>query len=112
MSGPLYYMGWAVAAPLFVLFLWAAAFNLLVYATAAIRPWRKSGRRLPSVVPLVGGLSGAVALVLCPVRSVPRYAWLPLVLDVGCLPSLILFVVGFAVGFIRKDEAQKIWWGR
>ena len=39
-------------------------------------------------LPLVGGISGALAVLLCPLAGTNRWAWLPAVLDVGCLPFL------------------------
>ena len=42
-----------------------------------------------SMLPLLGGLFLAIALFICPLPHVRQYAWLPFVLDLGCLPLLI-----------------------
>jgi hypothetical protein len=43
----------------------------------------------PSWVPLMGGLSGVVALLLCPLAGTARWWWVPLVLDYGSLPGAL-----------------------
>lgn len=43
-----------------------------------------------SFVPIVGGVAGVAACIVLPVAGAARWAWLPLLLDVGCLPLLVL----------------------
>jgi hypothetical protein len=50
-------------------------------------------RRGVSLVPFVGGLCGAAGLLVCPARGVAYYAWVPLVVDPGCLLLLACFAV-------------------
>jgi hypothetical protein len=57
---------------------------------------RKRAERAPggvSMVPVIGGVAGALACLVAPVVGLARWAWLPLVLDVGCAPLLALTVV-------------------
>lgn len=41
-----------------------------------------------SLVLFIGGVFGAVAVLILPVANSVYWCWLPLVLDVGCLPVL------------------------
>jgi len=42
-----------------------------------------------SMIPLLGGLFLAIALLACPLHSVQAYVWVPFVIDLGCLALLI-----------------------
>ena len=77
------------------LFLVSATFNnaLLVHGFLG----RKEG---PSGIPLIGGIAGAIALLIAPVDGVARFWWVPLFADYGCLPSLI------ALGFLLWRERR------
>jgi hypothetical protein len=44
--------------------------------------WRKHS----SMIPLIGGVLFAAAMFICPIQGVRRYAWIPLVADLGCAP--------------------------
>ena len=84
---------------------WVAVVVLgaLAVALAAINAWvvarggftrRWIGR---SVAPVLGGLSGALALVLAPVGDLDERAgvvWLPLVADLGCAAFLVRSALG------------------
>lgn len=41
-----------------------------------------------SMTPLIGGFIGLLALFICPIASTHALAWLPLVLDLGCVFSM------------------------
>ena len=43
----------------------------------------------PSWVPLLGGASGLIALLLCPLPGTTRWWWVPLLVDYGCLPGAL-----------------------
>jgi hypothetical protein len=54
------------------------------------------GRKGVSLVPLVGGVSGAIAILAFPREGLGKWAWVPLVLDPGTLflvltPLLLLY---------------------
>lgn len=53
-----------------------------------------------SVVPFVGGISGCLAMLACPVGQVYRWAWIPLVLDLGSLFMLAGFA--YAVSLVKR----------
>ena len=86
----IYSLRWILAAPLLLLFLWAAVFNLWVVVLICRNAISGERKRVPSFCPLVGGVAGGVGLYLCPVEGVSRYAWLALVVDVGSLPYFLL----------------------
>ena len=46
-----------------------------------------------SLLPVVGGLLGACGVVLLPIPGIPKFFWVPLILDLGCGPLLILSAV-------------------
>lgn len=74
---------WSAAALLTVLFLFFAGGN----GWTQLRAWWKG---YPTTLVLfVGGLSGALALVLAPLPGSGRWLWLPLLLDVGSVRPLL-----------------------
>jgi len=44
-----------------------------------------------SLGPLLGGGAGAIAMLLCPLPGVRSWAWVPLVVDPGCLYASLAF---------------------
>lgn len=72
----------------------ATACCLIVIGNAvAIVRFRRSGRRMSSV-PLVGGIAGALAAVIAPLPALRPWLWVPLVVDVGCVPMLLASLIG------------------
>jgi len=68
----------AVSLLLIALFLATAAYNGLIF----IRERR--GDPTPSVIPILGGIFGAVGLWHWPYHDLSVWAWAPLLLDYGC----------------------------
>ena len=66
---------WCIAIPLGLLWLLCAAGNLCCIIGTARR-----GRSV-SVIPFVGGVSGALAVLVCPVVGIWHWFWLPLLID-------------------------------
>jgi hypothetical protein len=64
-------------------FVAGATFNHMVLWRALV-----SRRHGPSVIPFLPGVAGALALWVTPLPSLRPYAWVPLVVDYGCLPYL------------------------
>ncbi len=64
----------------FILFVFGAVFNA--------KSWMKrgSGEHYPSIIPLFSGIAGCVSLAVFPLYPLAKLCWLPLILDVGCLP--------------------------
>jgi hypothetical protein len=78
---------WVASALLGVLGAWLVACN---YACIVIGLTR---RQHHSMIPLIGGIALAAALLTCPAPGATRWAWLPLVVDPGCL--LVALVLGY-----------------
>jgi len=56
-------------------------------------PWVREARARgshPSAIPFVPGIVGAISLWNGPLDWMPALAWLPLILDAGCVPYLLL----------------------
>lgn len=87
---------WTIAGLLGGLSAYVASCNAIIL-------WLQHRRRgrAPSVGPLVGGLSGVLAVLVMPVGALGErapYAVIPLVLDAGCLFYVALVVVSAAQG--------------
>jgi len=54
-------------------------------------------RRGGSLVPMFGGALAAIALAVAPVDSLHWFWWIPLIIDLGCVPLLVL-TTGFFIG--------------
>jgi len=74
----------------------ASALALVWLAFASWNAWSflislGFGRPRPRYTwPLIGGLAGALAMVLCPLPGSSLWLWVPLVLDAGCIPVFSL----------------------
>jgi hypothetical protein len=51
-----------------------------------------------SQTPLLGGLLASIGLALFPLADLRAYAWVPFVVDVGCVPTLLHVVWFFGTG--------------
>jgi CHASE2 domain-containing sensor protein len=83
----LYYIfRWLITSTLGILGAWLTALNW-----SCIVIWY-ARRRHHSMIPLVGGGSLALALLACPMAGTTRWAWIPLIVDPGCLLMMLLLV--------------------
>jgi len=83
---------WAVGGLLAALSLYFVSLNLAcVYRGLAKGEHHSLG-------PLVGGASGSLAMLLLPIPGLRVWAWVPLVIDPGCLYT----VVAFAYVLVRE----------
>ena len=79
-SGALGLVGcWVIILNFSVVFLWYAR------------------RQHHSFIPLLGGCVAAVAMLVCPLPAVARLAWIPLIIDLGCLYSFLGFIYAVLV---------------
>ena len=76
-----------IVAALFLFFAWIAFLNVVNFGQG-IR-----GKKTGSSIPLIGGISGAIALSITPWPEANRWWWLPLLLDYGCVPLLTFTAV-------------------
>lgn len=82
---------------------WANA-GILLGGFRSVPEAQASGGRV-SPLPVVAGLAGAIAMWNGPFEWMRGWAWVPLVLDVGCLPYLALLGVAlFAAGRQETPE--------
>ena len=77
---------WMVSAALALFGGWIIIAN---YATVVL--WYTRGKH-GSLGPLLGGVSFALAMLICPLSGVRRHAWVPLVIDLGCGLSFLSFL--------------------
>jgi hypothetical protein len=61
------------------------AFNAMIFWETVVRK-----EHAPSVAPIFGGVLGAAGVALLPFPETWKWAWVPLVLDWGGLPLLIV----------------------
>jgi ADP-ribosyl-[dinitrogen reductase] hydrolase len=92
---------WVAAGLFATLFILVAATNVHVMFIAPRR--LAEGARGPSPVPMVGGFFGVIACLTAPDPTVRWFAWLPLVLDPGCL-----LLIGSAWQALRREEEQSV----
>lgn len=73
---------------------WSAATALALIAIASIASnyllvvnyWRTG--RGGSLIPVLGGATGALALIIVPLANLSWLWWMPLLVDVGCAPMI------------------------
>ena len=90
-----------IAVLLLVCCVWVSGFN---WSTVVIG--LRGKQRAPSWVPLIGGITGTVAVFVSPIAWLHRYWWVPLVLDWGTIPGHI-FTFGYYVthpGILRDGK--------
>lgn len=90
---------WIVAGILLLFSLWAVLGNLWV----AFGGLFKRRKRFESFVPLMGGVTGMIGIVLFPVERFRWLWWVPLIVDLGCVP---LFAT-VAIDQIKKAFVAK-----
>jgi hypothetical protein len=55
-------------------------------------------KRNVSMIPLLGGMFGAAGCFLSPWGFLNSLWWLPLIIDIGCIPMLVLFAFSWVAG--------------
>ncbi|MBI4200640.1 MAG: hypothetical protein HY535_09265 [Chloroflexi bacterium] len=81
---------WLLFVPLAGLFVVGAVANAWIVSMM----WRRSAanEHAPSMVPFAPGLAGVLACLVAPWPPLVRWAWLPLLLDVGSGPYILLLL--------------------
>ncbi|MCC6360150.1 MAG: hypothetical protein IT450_15505 [Phycisphaerales bacterium] len=54
-----------------------------------------------SLVPLIGGLAGAVGCAIAPWDWLRPWWWVAPIVDIGCLPALTAFAIGRSTGRLK-----------
>ena len=79
-------LAWIASGVLALLGIWIIILNYSVVISWYLH------RRSHSRIPLLGGLSLMAGMLASPLPTVARYAWVPLVIDLGCLHLLVTFL--------------------
>jgi hypothetical protein len=79
---------WVIAALLFALFIWLATMNAMVFWNTFIHRKKTS-----SWIPIIGGIFGMLSLIIVPIASAKRWWWLPLVVDWGSIPGILVSII-------------------
>jgi len=93
---------WIIATPLAVLFAAIAIGNFWCWFIQKSEP----GKPHTSVIPIVGGMVGAFALLTAPIGTFMQrlcFAWLPPLLDVGC----IWYTVGVSLYLMKEAKETR-----
>lgn len=89
-SSRMHYILWPISVVCGLFWLLCALINFGVFIT-----WFMPNTRSPSMVLLFGGVAGLVSLACAPLAELStrmRHAWVPLLLDVGCVPILLIWM--------------------
>ena len=78
-------MQWLLIVPLAIIGIWVIGLNYLCAYLAVVK------HEHHSLLPLVGGIAGGITLLIYPSDAVRAWAWLPLILDLGCAFTLFSF---------------------
>lgn len=90
-------LAWIASGALALLGSWITILNY----SAVVSSYRHA--RHHSLIPLLGGVGLAAAMLLIPLPRVAQFAWLPLVIDLGCLYALVGLLYAVVVqGSFRK----------
>jgi hypothetical protein len=79
---------WVLSIVFGSVFFWVGILNAGVFWKGVVL--RQS---TPSFIPLLAGLCGMVAVLIVPLTGVNRWWWIPLLLDWGSLPGILVSVV-------------------
>lgn len=74
---------WIIGVVLLTVFSICAISNMLILLLGSALHWRTS------MVPLIGGLAGALGAVVLPVPGVSHDWWVFPIVDVGCVPMAL-----------------------
>ena len=96
----IYYARWTVGILCLVCFGVAAVQNLRIIHNA----WFREGRS--SLIPVVGGIIGMLGWVIVPLPQFIWFAWIPLLLDIGCVPALAIGLIQ-AYSDTKKDGGSE-----
>lgn len=95
------YVGWILFVPCALLAVLVICGNWVKYIRYGIlkRKPAESNRQSSSCL---GGVLGAVALLIIPVPGLARWCWVPLMIDLHCFPSL-LYAIYFWACVLRRN---------
>jgi uncharacterized membrane protein len=92
---------WVVSVILGMFWLYAAVTNLVDLINARVH------KSSTSLVLFFGGVAGVVAMLACPIPGTTRWAWVPAVLDLGCVPAGLTILFAVVGGKFKETEQGK-----
>ncbi len=92
------YARWILGIMAVCAFLYIAAGNLYLLYLNRVKAQRHS------LIPLVGGVLGALGLLSIPAQHASEYWWIPLILDFGALPLVVITILWFIYRSILKNR--------
>ena len=93
-------MRWFIAFPFAVL--WALCVVGHISSIISIISRGESA----SLIPFIGGIAGAFAVLICPVEGIWRWFWLPPLLDLGTL-AMLAVMLKRRLAIRRKERRAK-----
>ncbi len=96
-----YWIAWIVGVVLLLMFLWIALANAVIFWEGAILK-----KRTASTAGLLGGILGMIGLLVLPWSTGKHGWWLPLFLDLGCVPWLTYQLLYFLFDALRKPKHE------
>ncbi len=93
---PIEIVQWIATGILGLFWFGCASSNLVSLVNARIH------RSSTSLVLFFGGVAGVVAMLICPVPHTTRWAWVPAVLDLGCIPAGLILLFSVFTGKFKN----------
>lgn len=93
-------MHWFLFFVLSALCVWVVVGN----AATVLAAW--FAKRGGSLAPLIGGLSGMLALLIAPIPGWRAWWWVPLVLDLGSLPLLLACLPAACAWIVQRRKQE------
>ncbi len=92
---------WIATGVLGLFWLGCASSNFVSLINARIH------RSSTSLILLLGGIAGVVAMLVCPIPETTRWAWVPAVLDLGCIPAGLAILFSVFTGKFKDTKKDK-----
>jgi len=83
MDNFIFYFRWIIGCLFTTLSITGIIFNCIYFVQSLIN------KKWISLAPFIGGIFGVFGILLLPVEGINKFWWIPLFLDLGCLPVLL-----------------------
>ncbi len=91
---------WIIGSILIILSLGLIGLNSVVF-------WKRYIKRehTSSWIPLIGGVFGSLAFAILPLIPLHKWWWLPLILDWGSLPGIVVAIL-WNIWYVAKHRSK------